>query len=294
MPSVESYIINQVLPYLANTHTTTSLTGSQSTAFVQEARQIVAEAVNARVSGKAATDVVIFAGDGATSAVDALISLLPRGGGGTGGGGAGGVVIVGPMQHHSNYVTWRESGLLVVDCPTVGGGGSDVDVPALERLLDEHGGGEGPRYTAWTAASNVTGYAPPMSEVYRACKRRGYRVFVDYASSAPYLKVDVNERGGEVDAAFVSCHKLLGGVGSSGVLVVKKDLVPQAEPPGMKRGGGTVFYVTRDSHRFLSNRVERNEGGSPNVLARVRAGMGFLVKRAVGVERIGAVDAERR
>jgi hypothetical protein len=47
--AVEAYVAREVLPFYANTHTTTSVTGAQSTCFRHEARQMVAEAVNAKV-----------------------------------------------------------------------------------------------------------------------------------------------------------------------------------------------------------------------------------------------------
>ena len=61
LKSIEEFIHESCLPLYGNTHTNTSVTGSQSTAFVAEARQIVAEGVNAKISGKAALDVVLFA-----------------------------------------------------------------------------------------------------------------------------------------------------------------------------------------------------------------------------------------
>lgn len=61
LASIEKYIYDACLPLYGNTHTNTSVTGSQSTAFVAEARQIVAEGVNAKITGKASLDVVLFA-----------------------------------------------------------------------------------------------------------------------------------------------------------------------------------------------------------------------------------------
>jgi selenocysteine lyase/cysteine desulfurase len=46
---IEKYVAQQVLPFYANTHTTQSVTGLQSTCFRHEARQIIAQAVNAKV-----------------------------------------------------------------------------------------------------------------------------------------------------------------------------------------------------------------------------------------------------
>ena len=54
------------------------------------------------------------------------------------------------------------------------------------------------------------------------------------------------------DALFFSPHKLVGGPGSPGVLVVKKRLLGNLVPA--QPGGGTVFFVTAEGHRYLSNR----------------------------------------
>jgi hypothetical protein len=59
--SIETYIQNVCLPLYGNTHTNTSLTGSQTTAFCAEARQVVAEATHAKITGKASLDCVLFA-----------------------------------------------------------------------------------------------------------------------------------------------------------------------------------------------------------------------------------------
>merc|ERR1711862_610060 len=74
--SIESYIQNIILPYYGNTHTNTSITGSQSTAFISESRQIIAESCNANITGKAAKDIILFTGSGTTSCVDLVIDIL--------------------------------------------------------------------------------------------------------------------------------------------------------------------------------------------------------------------------
>ena len=115
--SIEGMIREEVLPTYANTHTTTSTTGAQSTCFRQEARQVVAQCVNARVGyADKHADVVMFAGSGSTSAIDRLARALgvhvplpanaPK--------EARPVVFVGPHEHHSNILPWRESCAIVV------------------------------------------------------------------------------------------------------------------------------------------------------------------------------------
>lgn len=105
---VEDYLAQNVLPLYGNTHTTTSITGHQTTCFRHEARQIVAEAVNAKVTGRAAVDVVVFTGNGTTAAINKLVfSLgfhmpLPAGYDDS----HRPIVFTSSYEHHSNLLTW--------------------------------------------------------------------------------------------------------------------------------------------------------------------------------------------
>ena len=95
---IEDFIRDQVLPMYGNTHTEASATGRRTTALREEARRVIHQAVNGGED-----DVVIFCGTGATGAIDKLIRLLPwdpwdRP-----------VVFIGPYEHHSNELPWRES-----------------------------------------------------------------------------------------------------------------------------------------------------------------------------------------
>lgn len=60
-------------------------------------------------------------------------------------------------------------------------------------------------------------------------------------------------------------------------------LISQTNPPTIS-GGGTVFYVNNQSHRFLSNRVERYEGGTPDGIGIQRIGLALLAGRRVADE----------
>ncbi|GMH76596.1 hypothetical protein TL16_g07135 [Triparma laevis f. inornata] len=265
----------------------TSTTGSQSTAFVSESRQIISESTSARITGKASLDIVLFTGSGVTSAVTKLLSFLPKQNVGI----MTPIMIVGPLQHHSNLIPWRESNFNIINSPLNSEG--LVDLEAL-RILCERFKGEENKYCTWNAASNVTGEVLDLDGIVGVTREYGFKNFVDYASYAPYLPINVNKPGSEIDAAFISPHKFLGGPGSSGVLIVKKEMIPQSSPVVEQSGGGTVFYVTSNSHRFLSNRVERNEGGSPNVPSLIRSGLAFLLKRKIGQEYITQTDSRRR
>ena len=300
--SVEAKIRNDVLPLYANTHTSTSTTGAQSSCFRQEARQVVAQCVNARVGySDKHSDVVIFAGSGSTGAVDRLARALgahvplPRGAPRN----ARPVVFVGPHEHHSNLLPWRESCALVVTIPEEGATGN-LSVDALAAALKKYQS-HALLIGSFSAASNVTGVRADVNVVTETLHRHGALAFWDYAAAAPYVDVDINpvvfdQKTNELnpfvykDAVFVSPHKLPGGPGSPGVLVAKRSLFQNDVPS--EPGGGTVFYVTRKDHRYLSNRVEREEGGTQDIVGSVRAGLAFQVKAAVGVDLI--TRAERR
>lgn len=293
LESLEKYIYEKCLPLYGNTHTNTSVTGSQSTAFVAESRQIIAECCNAKVTGKASQDVVLFAGNGATSTVELLIDCLgikslaqselkP-------------VVFVGPYEHHSNLIPWRESGCEIVMIP------EDpitkiVDIKTLEEKLQlPQYMGNRLKMGAFSAASNITGIVSDVNSITATLHKHNALSFLDYATGAPYLPIDMNPPPDEQytssqiakDAIFISPHKMIGGISTPGVLVVKKNLVNQTIAPS-RSGGGTVFYVTHKHHRFLSNRIERFEGGTPNVVGIIRAGLTFLVKRQISNKYVHA------
>jgi selenocysteine lyase/cysteine desulfurase len=256
--SIENFLRSRSYPCHANTHTNITYTGSQSTAFVAEARQIVAESTGARVTGKASVDCVIFTGNGVTGAVATLIDALnlraaikddnrP-------------IVFVGPHEHHSNLLPWREAGCEVVNVPADKG---MVDLVALECMLSSKKFGNNStrlRIGTFSAVSNVTGLIADVDQIAILLHRYHCLAFFDYASGAPYLKMNMNPLQSEAykDGIYFSPHKCYGGTSTPGVLVVKKRLVSQTNPPRVC-GGGTVFYVTEDSHRFLSNRIERYE-----------------------------------
>jgi selenocysteine lyase/cysteine desulfurase len=346
LQSLEDYLQKVALPLYGNTHTTTSLSGAQATALVAEARQLVAEAVNAKITGKASLDVVLFAyvtnsrwlvglldhpvenvhsvkcaptsdahtlplfcfalflclvgtlsdsysGHGTTAAVELLIDGL-----GLKHASERPLVFSGPYEHHSNLVPWREAGCRMVMVPESARGG--VDLAALERVLQTHQAESCLKMGTFSVASNVTGQVCDGRALAALLHRYGALAFFDYATAAPYVSMDMNppavssspddtttnkNKNSTVasvaaDAIFFSPHKCLGGVGTPGVLVCKKHLLSQTNAPG-RSGGGTVFYVTHADHRFLSNRLERYEGGTPHVVGIWRAGLTMMVKRRV-------------
>ena len=303
---VERRVLDCVLPTLANTHTTTSAAGLQTTCFREEARGAIARATNCRVQrADRHADVVLFAGRGATGAANKLVGALgllaplPEGTPDS----KRAVVLVGPHEHHSNLLPWRESSALVVSVPEDARGG--VDRAALARLLERYAPVHPLVIGAFAAASNVTGIEADVDGISEQLHRAGALAVWDYAAAAPFAPLDMNpvvmmaDGSGAnpyvyKDAALVSTHKMAGGAGAPGVLLAKRRLFSLAAAPSTP-GGGTVFFVTSTDHRYLSNREEREEGGTPDVVGAARAGLAFAARadmlRAGGHARDRAIAA---
>jgi selenocysteine lyase/cysteine desulfurase len=291
---IEDFIREQVLPLYANTHTETSGTGLQTTRFREEARDIIRAAVGATREEHA----VIFAGSGSTGAVDRLVGLLgiriPRGLNEAYGleesipEDERPVIFVGPYEHHSNELPWRETIADVIEIKEDADG--HIDLAELESRLVEHA--RRPLLIgSFSAASNVTGIISDTSAIARLLHAHDALSFWDFAASAPYLEVDMGSSSGDgdyMDAIFLSPHKLIGGPGTPGVLVVRRDLLSNEVP--VVPGGGTVSYVSPDHHRYITEPEHREEGGTPAIIESIRAGLAFRLKETVGVETIRRLE----
>lgn len=292
---IEDYIRAQVLPMYANTHTETSGTGLQTTRFREDARDIIKRCIGANNDEHA----VIFAGNGATGAVDRLIGILglripdsleqeyhlgdaiPA--------NRHPVVFVGPYEHHSNELPWRESIADVVEINEDADG--QIDLTELEERLVEYA--ERPlKIGSFSAASNVTGIISDTSAISRLLHKHDALSFWDFAASAPYVEIAMGstkvDDGDYKDAIFISPHKLIGGPGSPGLLVARRDLLTNKVPA--VPGGGTVQYVSPDHHTYITDQEHREEGGTPAIIGSIRAGLVFKLKDEVGPDRIRGLE----
>lgn len=285
---IEDFIRAEVLPLYANTHTETSGTGRQTTRFREEARRVIKAAC-----GAGDDDVLIFSGSGATGAVHTLMDVLnlclpsdlaarydleaaipaeqrP-------------VVFIGPYEHHSNELPWRESIADVVVIHEDANG--HVHAPELADRLAEYA--DRPlRIGSFSAASNVTGVVTDIAAITRLLHEHGALAFWDFAAAGPYVDIAMNGRGDDPldykDAVFLSPHKFVGGPGTPGVLLAKRSLFGNRVPG--RPGGGTVEFVTESYHRYVADPELREEGGTPAIIESIRAGLVFHLKEAVGTD----------
>lgn len=279
---VEQFILSNVLPYYANSHTEASYCGGAMTGFRRAARETVAACC-----GASADHAVIFTGSGATSGLNRLVNLL----GVTASMNAGvrPRIVIGPYEHHSNILPWRESGADVVEVKEAATGGPDLDdldaalAGAKDRLV----------ICALSAASNVTGIIADVGGLTKRVKAAGARMVWDYAGAGPYLPMAMEPAPGAlIDAVVVSPHKFIGGPAASGILIVRRDAVDVTTPTWP--GGGTVKFVTPTEHDYSDSLEVREESGTPNVVGDIRAALAFLIKDAIGAETMAARNAEFR
>lgn len=292
---VEDAVRDQLLPFYGNTHTETSFTGRETTRLREMARAAAKRAV-----GAGAQHAAIFTGSGATGAIDKLIRAMglyaPANLRAKAEGDASRpVVFVGPYEHHSNDLQWREALVDVERVPLDGQG--QICLETLERLLAKHES-RAKKIGAFSAASNVTGIKTDMRGLAALLHRHGALFFCDFAAGAPYMAIDMAESapgaGDQIDALFLSPHKFIGGPGASGLLVADRALLCGKVPS--VAGGGTVAYVTAEHHVFVADAERREEAGTPNIIGDIRAGIALELKSSVGAEEVerreGAIVAK--
>ena len=309
---VEKYLQNLQRIY-ANTHTEDDISGRSMTHLLEQAEHSIKKSVNAGPDGR-----IICVGTGATGAIDKLQQII----------GVAlppatrrnltnmmkallgdevdaryseylrqnqSVVFVGPYEHHSNEISWRESLATVVEVRLDSDG--CVDLQHLEELLQDPAYQGRKRIGSFSAASNVTGMRTPVHEIAALLHHYDAIACFDYAASAPYVEIDMcpaeDKYSGDasLDAVFISPHKFLGGPGASGVLVFNKRIYQRDLPPSVS-AGGTVDYVGPTSQDFIQNIEEREKAGTPGVLQILKAGMAFQVKDHIGVEAIEKRESE--
>lgn len=292
---IEDFIRHEVLPRYANTHTESSGTGLQTTRFREDARAIIKDAVNGDE-----TTAVIFAGSGSTGAIDKLMTIMnlrlpkelddrynflesiPQ--------KERPVVFIGPFEHHSNELPWRESIADIVVIPEDGDGHIDIEIleSELQRYSDRT-----LKIGSFSAASNVTGIVSDTFGISTLLHQYGALAFWDFAAAAPYIEIEMNPKSEQhplayKDAMFISTHKFIGGPSTPGLLIVRKELLQNKVPSIV--GGGTVLYVNHQEHVYVEDVEHREEGGTPAIIEAIRAGLVFKVKQTISVPVISELE----
>lgn len=288
---IEEKMMQDFGPFVANTHTETTVSGTTMTRAYHKAREIIKNHVNAGPD-----DVLITTGTGMTGAVNKFQRILglkipervkdlvdvpvkdrP-------------VIFVSHMEHHSNQTSWLETLATVEVIPSNEKGLFCLE--NLERLLKKYEDRE-VKIASITSCSNVTGIKTPYHQVAKLMHQHNGLCFVDFACSAPYIDIDMHPEDPDMylDALFMSPHKFLGGPGSSGVLIFNKKLYKNLVPDCP--GGGTVTWTTPwGTHQYIDNIEEREDGGTPGFLQVIRTSLAMKLKEKMGVDKMLAREEE--
>ncbi len=283
---IEEKMSKQFGPFVANTHTETTVSGTVMTLAYHEARKIIKQHVNADLE----EDVFLPAGTGMTGAVNKFQRILglkipenlkdniqipekdrP-------------IVFISHMEHHSNQTSWLETIARVEVVPSDENGLFSLE--NLKVLVDKYK--DTPiKIASITACSNVTGITTPYHEVAKIMHQNDGLCFVDFACSAPYVSIDMHPVDPEayLDAIFFSPHKFLGGPGTNGVLIFNKKMYHNLVPDCP--GGGTVSWTTPwGDHKFLDNIEDREDGGTPGFLQVIKTSLAIKLKEKMGVHKM--------
>ncbi len=286
---IEKKLLNQFGPFVANTHSEATLTGTLMTRAYHRSHKLIKEHVNAGPN-----DVILTAGYGMTAVINKLMRILSLKG--CGGGkdcvkqAERPVVFLTHMEHHSNHTSWFETLADVVMLePTKD---LRVDLDDLRSKLELYKDRKF-KIGSFTACSNVTGVNTPYHELARIMHEYGGVVFIDFAASAPYMKMDMHPEDPmeKLDAIFFSPHKFLGGPGSSGVLIFDKAMYTAEVPDNP--GGGTVDWTNPwGKYKYVDDIEVREDGGTPGFLQSIKASLAIKLKEQMGVDNIMAREEE--
>ncbi len=282
---IEDRLYKELGPFVGNTHTGTTITGKRMTEAYHYALKYIKKHVNAGLD-----DVIISSNSGMTGVVNKFQRILglkihekfqpliqfeenerP-------------LILVTHMEHHSNQTSWIETLGDVIVIPSDNEG--LVDLEKLKDLLYKYKDRE-KKMAAVTSYSNVTGVATPYYEIAEIMHNNGGLCFVDFAASAPYIKIDMhptNEKQ-KLDAIFFSPHKFLGGPGTTGILIFDRALYKNEIPDCP--GGGTVEWTNPwGNHRYVADIEQREDGGTPAFLQTMKVAFVIKLKEQMGVDKM--------
>ncbi len=296
--------IRNILAAYGNTHTEDDYSGQYLTTLLHQAEKRIKEIVNAGEHGK-----IIMTGSGATGALKKLQEIIgvyippttkdnlyqtirtsshkpqqiieslekncP-------------VVFIGPYEHHTNELMWREAHAEVIITRLDKNG--KIDLQDLEQKLSDTRYKKRKKFASFSAGSNVTGIRTAVYDIARICHRHDTFIFFDFAAVAPYITINMNyDAESYFDAIFFSPHKFLGGPGTCGVLVFNERIYRKDLPP-TTAGGGTVVYVGYKNHDFSEDIETREKAGTPPILQAIKAALVLELKEKIGIETIEDVE----
>ncbi|MBM3435652.1 MAG: aminotransferase class V-fold PLP-dependent enzyme [Bacteroidetes bacterium] len=288
---IEHQLLERFGPFVGNTHTETSETGTMMTQAYHYAHELIKKHVNA-----GSDDVIITTGFGMTGAVNKFQRILGLkhcaqiNSSDCFKGRERPVVFITHMEHHSNHTSWFETMADVVVIPP--GKGLLFDLNLLKEELEKYKDRK-LKIGTFTACSNVTGVHTPYREMSKMMHEFGGLCFIDFAASAPYMDMDMHPADPmeKLDAIYFSPHKFLGGPGSSGVLIFDSKLYKNPTPD--QPGGGTVEWTNPWGEYKYSDDIEvREDGGTPGFLQAIKTALCIQLKNQMSTVKMQKREEE--
>ena len=282
---IEDKLSSIIGPFVANTHTESSTTGTLMTNAYHEAKHIIKKHVNAN-----SDDVLLTPGFGMTAAIVKLQRIMGLKACGKLIGkncintSTKPVIFITHMEHHSNQTSWYET---IADVEIIQPDKELlVDIKDLEAKLEKHKDRE-VKIGSFSSCSNVTGVHTPYQKLAKIMHQNGGYCFIDFAANAPYENIDMHPADPDerLDAIFFSPHKFLGGPGASGVLIFNKALYNRKSPD--QPGGGTVEWTNPwGEYQYFSDIEAREDGGTPGFLQCIKTALAIKLKEEMNPDKI--------
>ena len=282
---IEKLLMDEIAPFVGNTHTETTVTGCSMTIAYHKAKEIIKKHVGAKHS-----DILISSNSGMTGVVNKFQRILglkihekyrelvdlpdelrP-------------IIFCTHMEHHSNQTSWLET---IADVEVIKPCEKGlVNLENLKELLKKYRKRK-TKIAAITSCSNVTGIKSPYHKIAKLMHQEGGLCFVDFACSAPYIDINMRPKNEleHLDAIYFSPHKFLGGPGTTGVLVFDPKLYKNRVPDNP--GGGTVDWTNPwGEHKYIDEIEAREDGGTPAFLQTIKVALCVKLKEQMGVKKM--------
>ncbi len=250
----------------SNIHRGTHKLSIQATTAYEQARQTVAQFINAP-----APEQIIFT-KGTTESINLVAATF-----GERFIKAGDEVLITHMEHHSNIVPWQlmcgkhGATLRVADITKEG----VLDLEDFKRKLNKK-----TKLVAFAHVSNTLGTINPAKELVKLAHDVGARMLIDGAQAVAHIHVDVQAL--DCDFYCFSAHKIYGPMGN-GVLYGKREALEELPP---YQGGGEMISQVTFEKTTYNELPFRFEAGTPNVSGALGLEAALQYLKSVGVEEM--------
>ena len=264
---IDIFIQNNIVPYYNNTHSN-AFGGQMMNLYITKSKEMISKSINANKKDK-----ILFTGNGCTGAIQHIIHMLnlkekneqkP-------------VVFISEAEHHSNDLPWRHLPIDLIIIPIDLNTGL-IKLDKLNKYLKKFSDRK-VKLISFIAVSNITGVIQHIDDICILGHKYGAIVMFDYATGGPYVPINMHKdetTGNYIDIIVMSIHKFLGGPGTPGLLAVRDSCCRNDIP--FCPGGGTVRFVTDEIQKYSDDIETRENGGTPNIVGSIRAGLCFELK----------------